>query len=49
MIGKCEVRPNSFADPGEQIRSGNRQFYLTVQVFGEGNNITRIRFTDGFE
>ncbi len=46
--GKCDVRANSFSDPGAQIRSGNRQFYLTVQVFGTGGQVTRIAFSDGF-
>jgi len=47
MSGKCDVDPKAFKDPGHQIRSGNRQFYLTVQVFGTGNRITRISTTDG--
>ena len=44
MTGKCEV----VKDPGAQIRSGNRQFYMTVQVFGNGNRVTRIRTADAF-
>ena len=48
MVGKCEVTSNSFSDPGAQIRSGSRQFDLTVQVFGSGGQVTLIRFSDRF-
>lgn len=48
MEGKCVVSPNSFTDPGAQIRSGNRQFDLTIQVFTSGGQVTQIRFGDRF-
>lgn len=48
MTGKCEVDPRVFKDPGAQIRSGNRQFHLTVQVFGDGERVTKIRTADAF-
>lgn len=48
MTGKCEVDARMFKDPGAQIRSGNRQFHLTVQVFGDGKRVTRIRTADAF-
>ncbi len=48
MAGKCEVNGNVFADPGAQIRSGNRTFDLTVQVYGSGGQVTRIIFADRF-
>lgn len=48
MTGKCEVNSNQFSDPGTQIRSGNRQFDLTVQVFTSGSQITLIRIADRF-
>ena len=48
MAGKCEVDPRVFKDPGAQIRSGNREFHLTVDVFGDGQRLTRIRTTDAF-
>ena len=46
--GTCRVAQGQFADPGEQIRSGNRQFYLTIRVFGQGGRVTRTEFSDGF-
>ena len=48
MTGKCEVDPGAFKDPGAQIRSGNRQFHLIIQVFGNGNKVTKIRTADAF-
>lgn len=47
ITGKCEVRPSQFVDPGAQIRTGNRQFYITVDVFGTGEQVTRITVADG--
>ena len=46
--GKCEINPNRFRDPGAQIRSGNRQFFLSIQVYGTVGQVTRIVFGDGF-
>jgi len=48
IAGKCEIGSNQFADPGDQIRTGNRQFYITVQVFGTGGQVMRIAVSDGF-
>lgn len=46
--GTCRADQDQFAEPGAQLRNGNRQFYLTIRVFGEGGQVTRIEFTDGF-
>ena len=48
MTGKCKIAPGVFTDPGAQVRSGNREFHLRVQIYGDGQRITRIRMTDAF-
>ncbi|MEO1609895.1 MAG: hypothetical protein AAFR90_11265 [Pseudomonadota bacterium] len=48
MSGKCEVDPRAFKDPGAQIRSGNREFYLNVRVYGDGTRVTQITTADAF-
>lgn len=48
MTDKCVYDPRVFSDPGAQIRSGARQFDLTVQVYGAGGKVTRIVTADRF-
>ena len=47
MAGKCDFDRSYFANPGQKIRSGDRSFYVYVQVFGSGTQISRILIAEG--
>ncbi|WP_425039445.1 hypothetical protein [Primorskyibacter sp. S187A] len=43
----CVADPSYYARAGQKIRSGDRQYYIWVRVFGRGTQITRITIGEG--
>ena len=47
ITGNCQFDRGYFANPGVRIRSGTRQFYVYVRVFGSGGQVTRVLISEG--
>jgi hypothetical protein len=47
MTGKCAYDRGYFSNPGERIRNGSRSFYVYVEVYGTGGQITRVVISEG--
>ncbi|NRB04603.1 MAG: hypothetical protein HRU30_15230 [Rhodobacteraceae bacterium] len=43
----CQYDASYYAQPGERIRSGVRNFYVYVRVFGSGGAVTRVLISEG--
>lgn len=47
MTGRCDYNRGYYANPGAQIRSGTRSFYVYVRVFGIAGQLTRVLIVEG--
>ncbi len=44
---RCQYDRSYFANAGQRIRNGTRQFYVYVGVYGSGGQVTRIVIAEG--
>lgn len=47
IAGKCEFDRSYFGNAGARIRSGERQFYVFVRVYGSNGVVRRVQISEG--